>query len=603
VDMCLSSIASFKELADHNIVSTMFAAAKWDVVMQLHTEWASLRNVLCVPDHAHDNLVREYFGEKVAFFFHWMAVYTRYLGILAIAGFLLGVIPHWFFGHSDRIKRIGQLSFCLVLIIWATSFNVIYQRASLRLQQKWGMKRLSISEKNLPSYDPDKDGMGRREQLIRRLPSLCVMVYMLLFMGFVVWLNSYPTLKKNPSLHAGVISIVVKGGSFLWGKICDVLVSLENHRTYSRASSSRVWKLSSVKLFVSVWPFLQAAFLQEYMSATCGQNLSEVAHEVYHSRGWPAGTNVSIPANRADLFISPYELGFLMHSSFADSESGQVCISGCYPVECYPKQGVVDPKQCKSVCWEFLQVSATTLFLLNVLSTVVFVVIPILLTKMTVQREMAKAARSDDESSEETGPGDNNNNKDSYSFLQFQAKCNLMAPYAYGEWGGSGTEDFMEMAISFTMVTSFSVIRPSMAIIAFIAHIVEYRLLAFRMVNVTCRPFPFPSEGIGVWQTLMSNITWMGVTTTVGVAVFTMHPSKFWPFWQRLLLFIVAEKSLDMVKMLIEFNLPVEPHDVILVDDFNSGFCRKLRLGLDQSHQEQLHDYAAVNIGIHHRSE
>merc|ERR1719301_49788 len=95
--------------------------------------------------------------------------------------------------------------------------------------------------------------------------------------------------------------------------------------------------------------------------------------------------------------------------------------------------------------------------------------------------------------------------------------------------GGSVIEDFLDLAIGFALLTCFGIALPVMAVIAFVAYVVKYRLLAYRMVNITCRPYPVGCEGIGNWQAVFHSISIIAVICNVLMAVFVMYPMRDWP--------------------------------------------------------------------------
>ncbi|CAE7350293.1 unnamed protein product [Symbiodinium natans] len=82
-----------------------------------------------------------------------------------------------------------------------------------------------------------------------------------------------------------------------------------------------------------------------------------------------------------------------------------------------------------------------------------------------------------------------------YTLLQYQAKCRDLAPYQYGSWGGSIVEDFLEVVTNFALLSMFGVLVPWLAILAVPVNIMVFRLMAFRMTRITCRPLPHGAEG------------------------------------------------------------------------------------------------------------
>lgn len=188
-----------------------------------------------------------------------------------------------------------------------------------------------------------------------------------------------------------------------------------------------------------------------------------------------------------------------------------------------------------------------------------------------------------------------------YSFIQFQAKCHQFAPYEYYSWGGSPCEDFLELAIGFALLSSFGIVAPIMSVIALVSHIVEYRLLAYRMTNITCRPMPLGAEGIGTWQHVFEAISMVAVAINVGLAVFVMHPMRKWPSAHQFAAFIILEHAMLLLQGACRSAIPSEPEDVQRIEDFNAIFKRKYvkhRQISVPEHEKHSMDNVRIGLGM-----
>mmetsp|Transcript_50810 Transcript_50810/g.117998 ORF Transcript_50810/g.117998 Transcript_50810/m.117998 type:complete len:175 (-) Transcript_50810:201-725(-) len=136
-------------------------------------------------------------------------------------------------------------------------------------------------------------------------------------------------------------------------------------------------------------------------------------------------------------------------------------------------------------------------------------------------------------------------------------------------------EDFLELAIGYALLTCFGVVWPELSVLALFIHIVEYRLLACRMTNITCRPFPHSSDGIGTWEKMFGGISIVAVVTNVGLAVTQMSPMRSWEAPQKLTFFIFLEHSVALVYVILHAVFPQEPADVVCIEDFHDAFKRK----------------------------
>eukprot|EP00747_Dinoflagellata_sp_TGD_P011520 gnl/TRDRNA2_/TRDRNA2_120830_c3_seq1.p1 gnl/TRDRNA2_/TRDRNA2_120830_c3~~gnl/TRDRNA2_/TRDRNA2_120830_c3_seq1.p1 ORF type:complete len:334 (+),score=53.78 gnl/TRDRNA2_/TRDRNA2_120830_c3_seq1:129-1004(+) len=251
---------------------------------------------------------------------------------------------------------------------------------------------------------------------------------------------------------------------------------------------------------------------------------------------------------------------------FSFTFDGLTCVYGCHPMVCeeHYSGGIPDGEfSCITNCAQQLELSLGIFFISHIVSTIVFVAIPIILTYYSIHREKAKVESS--ESDDDASP---------FSLLQLQAKCDEVAKYAYLEWGGSFVEDFLELAIGFALLTCFGLVLPVMAFFAFISILVEFRLIAYRMVNVTCRPLPEATTGIGQWQHVFEAIGLFAMLTNVGYAVFVMYPMRHWGRMSEFAAFIALEHVALIVHIALKATVAGEPHDVSMIHKFNTAFVK-----------------------------
>jgi hypothetical protein len=82
--------------------------------------------------------IKNYFGEKMAFHFVWMAFYTVWLVIPAIGGLMI-TIYHIVKGEVD--SSLNTL-YALLVCIWVTVFIERWKRKSSEICLKWGLSDL-----------------------------------------------------------------------------------------------------------------------------------------------------------------------------------------------------------------------------------------------------------------------------------------------------------------------------------------------------------------------------------------------------------------------------------------------------------------------------
>jgi len=583
-----------------NVISAHFPGASHREVTKLNRDWAGFHNICMIPDTSNDESIRGYFGEEVAFFFRWFGLYIRNLSILAFLGLLFSIcyLPGCFtLTQQDRML----VWFGFALIIWETISHKISKADMARGIQVWGMANYQMTEDDLPSYEASYENSPQLS-LRRVMTAMAVCLYVVFFMMIIGAMNvgfyhAKATGNQIWKFQPYVQTALVKGLSWLWRKIAYVLVRSENHRTQTRFNNSLIKNLSIVKLFVALYPFFYIAFIEQFRSATCEATLSDAARKVYGRQHWPPGVTISQNVSQHGV-IPDSELEFL--KGFWYTVHGEVCISGCYPAVCMaeddnPMDGITGRQHmvCTSTCMLRLEGSLRLLYLTHIFCTTLFIVVPVVRTRTIVFREIRKAQQIH----RDRGLGEV-----IYTLLQFQAKCHRTAPYDFSSWGGSWVEDFLELVVSYALLACFGVCYPLMSFIGFICLTVEYRLLAYRMTNVTCRPPPRGSMGIGAFQSVIEVVSLCALTANVGIVVTLMLPYRSWPMAKQLGMFIAAEKGVLLLRTLISFLIPDDPDDVRVIQDFNNHVKRSQGFKTEFSiTEEQKCDYGDVDVGLAHR--
>jgi len=579
IETCLSEYLALKNLVEEGVASACFPAANHEQVMELFSDWGSPKKILRLPNSDHDDKVRDYFGEDIAFFFKWYAFYIRMLVPLAVLGavtFLRRVVP--VLEASLKTQGCIQIAFGFIVISWSSVFNKMYSRLSNRTAQRWGMKDFESSAINRSDYDPQLEGswtLAGRQQFAL----LFTVVYVLMFVGIMTHLTFNSAAIGGETAIAMITTVLILVFGTVWTKFAPWLTDLQNHRTQGRWEHSLVLTVAPVKLFFALYPFLVLAFVKRYFRSTCSETLAGAAHDVYDTLRWPKGVDRPVFTQVDGKWEAPAaNLTFLSPFSFEQSD-GQHCMYGCVPHHCFTNaEGI----HCVTDCIIQLEESLMVFFGTNCVSALIFVIIPIILSWWEVRQELLKKR--------------NGGSSSSYSLLQLQAKS---PAYEYLSWGGSKMDDFLGLAIGFAVLTCFAVVLPVMAVPALFCNIVQYRLMAYRMTAVTRRPSPVGAESIGSWMDIFQAISLLAVATNVGMAVVVMYPIRSWAQFNELIAFIVLEHIFLSSRAFINKNIDDQPEDVRLIEDFNTRFLAKLRwmTGGSEVPQSQM-PHNKVDLGL-----
>eukprot|EP00927_Polykrikos_kofoidii_P055325 TRINITY_DN49594_c0_g1_i1.p1 TRINITY_DN49594_c0_g1~~TRINITY_DN49594_c0_g1_i1.p1 ORF type:complete len:844 (-),score=129.89 TRINITY_DN49594_c0_g1_i1:77-2608(-) len=549
------------EMMEQNIIWDCYPATDFDKMCELSTEWANFSYVHHLPTHHYDDLVRDYFGEKVAFFFKFWAFYIRCLVPLAIFSFLCWAVTMiW---TQLIVERSCNFLYFLAIIVWSGFFNQFFANHMSRDRQMWGMENLGKLAIVRVDYDPFLEGTTKMK-LINLLVITLTLGFIATFIG-ILSLIAYTGKKAKENgqkdYSALLTTITMQLGNFLFGKFAPIWVRWQNHRTEDRYDESLNLWLMILKLFIGLYPLLNLAFLVNYQNPECGATLEAAADAVYKGH-WPPGT----PGDK--------NFSWLDKPTFVYQSRNRTCIYGCFPAECETVEASFFTKAgeivCTTNCVQALEGTLTLNFLIDTISQIVFILIPVVIIRWGIHSEMSAINQKRD---------DPNHDEDRhYSLLQVQARQQEVTPYRFKSWGGSDTEDFLPAIIAFATVTCFGMMKPLLAVLAFIFGMIDYRLRAFRMVNVTSRPPPDVRDGIGIWAFALESVSAMAVVINSCLVVYVMPPCRDFEKLTKFVILLVIEHLAFAFFIAVRVFIPTEPEDVPLLRDINADFLLRMRV-------------------------
>lgn len=92
--------------------------------------------------------IAEYFGETIAFYFAFLAFYTKWLTFPAFIGFIVFCIQY----RQNQLDSIWCLPYALLLMIWATYMLVEWRREAARLAFEWNVLNYEVEEHQRPQF-------------------------------------------------------------------------------------------------------------------------------------------------------------------------------------------------------------------------------------------------------------------------------------------------------------------------------------------------------------------------------------------------------------------------------------------------------------------
>eukprot|EP00931_Biecheleriopsis_adriatica_P101641 TRINITY_DN76738_c0_g1_i1.p1 TRINITY_DN76738_c0_g1~~TRINITY_DN76738_c0_g1_i1.p1 ORF type:complete len:861 (+),score=152.01 TRINITY_DN76738_c0_g1_i1:47-2629(+) len=561
VDCCrilefwLDQWVSLDELENQGIISMYFPCPKIDTIEQIYEKVAIPSWTRCfLPSHEHDDLLRAYFGEQITFFFRFMAYLSRSLVFLAVVGGIYYILHRFFSSNILPSERdgIARSGIGVYMSLWAAFLFQVFNIRSARTKVSWGVTDFEGHEQIRPEWDYTKKP-GNMGVLVNACAVAYAAVYICAIFAILNWQK---TLREevakgeaaNGSLLLSVASFaliaVIKGGSFLWGKLVPPLVALENYRTEENYNNKVSILLASIKIFVAIWPFVTQCFLTSHLDVKCADTFEKAAEEVWHGR-----YNASQ--------IDPESVDLLKNLYSYQNRFGQQCIYGCFP-ELKHKIESWSETNCDKLAKENLRLY----FIIQLVTEVGFVILAICLTKFAIWQERRKKEQQQDSDDESPRA-----EQQPFSFLEFSAKLHK---YELDSWGGSIIDDFLEVAISYSIIVCFGLIAPIMSIIALVGFSLSYHIRVYRMLFVTRRPLPRASAGLGVWESVFQMINTCAVVINTALVACFFYPGRSMSWGYQLLIFLAMEHGILILRSVVDFLVPDQPGDVKDVLRYNS---------------------------------
>mmetsp|Transcript_39059 Transcript_39059/g.112216 ORF Transcript_39059/g.112216 Transcript_39059/m.112216 type:complete len:877 (-) Transcript_39059:108-2738(-) len=281
-------------LEKHGIITGFFPPHHSADVQKLCAEWASLhpKNLLQWPGNQHDDMVRDYFGEEVAFFFDWLSYMTRMLIFPAVLSLLSGASLEYL--REDQQCRLRN-AFSVLMVAWVAHLTASYDQVTTTRNIIWGMTGYSDRAMVRSQYEPALRG-SCRERAIRAVhwALVAVVITQTIWSAGVIaqfrhdklanpegvtqllfGLEVSNTMASDFGVYAVTANIQLV--NVLWDYVSPQISDLENWRTDQAQKNHQVTKSFLVKCVVYYYPFFYLAFVRDFVEMLDG---GESLHEL-----------------------------------------------------------------------------------------------------------------------------------------------------------------------------------------------------------------------------------------------------------------------------------------------------------------------------------
>jgi Calcium-activated chloride channel len=240
------------------------------------------------------NDVRSYYGEKIAYYFGFLAFYNRLLVIPTI----FGIFQFIWMLIDKRIDTGGMFFYALIVSVWATVFLEMWKRQEAKYRLRWGMASFEETEQPRPEFKGEwlpspingqlEEQFPWIQKIIRGIVSQTVVVTMILvvvgsLVGVFVFRNAIQDLGPSTATYLSAIvnAITIMVLNTVYGVISFKLNDYENHRTDSEYENSLIAKTFLFKFVNSYSSLFYIAFIKEHDTGCVNDDcLMELAQQL-----------------------------------------------------------------------------------------------------------------------------------------------------------------------------------------------------------------------------------------------------------------------------------------------------------------------------------
>lgn len=220
ISMILNHAFEINELINLGFLSTQYPIHRKSKLRELNEGFASLRVYYKKTDH---EVLRNYYGEKIALYFAWLQFYLRWLIFPSILGLIVFIIQEASGGLEDSnnewtIAEGTNFVFVIALCISSSFFDQMWARREARFAWKWGCSDKEDDEHQRTEYEGvyGKDPVtGKRKKLNhqtawmrfkRTLSFSVIFVLIALVIIFIVAIFWYKSTIKHDKLNSRLIA-------------------------------------------------------------------------------------------------------------------------------------------------------------------------------------------------------------------------------------------------------------------------------------------------------------------------------------------------------------------------------------------------------------
>ena len=234
------------------------------------------------------DMIRHYYGEKIAYYFDFIALESKFVSILIIFG-LLNAITLWIKATDSTISQVFIIMYAIVNVVVATIFIEYLKREEKYRAATWGTTKLAEEDYIRPLFkgifrrspinddlnDPHYTFFMKYWRIIFSIIILLICTGIAAGLSVGLFVARYKLAKEwegqskiiwSPIITSIAGGILLYFKDFLFKPVCKMLTRLENIKTEAAFEYSYVMKFFFFRFINIYGPLFYIAFAKKYVT-------------------------------------------------------------------------------------------------------------------------------------------------------------------------------------------------------------------------------------------------------------------------------------------------------------------------------------------------
>ncbi|KAG7390984.1 hypothetical protein PHYPSEUDO_006119 [Phytophthora pseudosyringae] len=468
--------------------------------------------------------VAQYFGERVAFYFAWMEMYTRWLVVPSVAGVIL-------FGlqvHSHHLDHPAAPIYALFIALWTSAFIIAWRRRAAALAYRWGTWGYEDEEVTRPEFYGDESTSKPHDDNSEASDQQPVERHYALWKRLLKYSVTFPCV-------AGSIVAVVTAAYFAFSTRDHLEAqSLETKHEAAlvaeKVKKSGTITLEDLRALVQLgvrWDFWVYLLLTPILYGLLIPVLDAAFTRAARSlNNWENHRTESRYQSHLILKVFSFRFVHVFASLYYYAFAPQAESSGDGDSQATKSDGMV------RVAIQLASFMVTGQLWKNVMETLYPFVrrrLDARAKKRASNEQFNQSAVFNGVNSVARGPSRRRGNATASTKLAPEAmmssnaviheQCVRLEQASDRAWEEAGLkrydtfEDYTEMLVQFGYVSFFSLAFPLAPLLALLNNLLELRTDAFKLCHTRQRPLAHKASGIGVWLHVLQLMSVLAVLT------------------------------------------------------------------------------------------